>query len=67
MTSLPAHESDVEAEVAKLSEVEVKRYRALFKQSVIQYSSLQFNESLGEGECTLSPNEMSHFVCRCIW
>ena len=47
--SLPRYFYEGEEEVVKLSAAEVKKYEARFSQSVVRFSNLQFNESIGEG------------------
>ena len=49
MSSTAADERNVIKMFAKFSESDVKNYRARFRRLIVSYSSLQFNESLGEG------------------
>ena len=47
---LPTREcSDEEEADVKLSAADVQKYEAKFSQLVVQFSNLNFNESLGEG------------------
>ena len=47
--SVTANTGEEEEEVVRLSAAEVKKYETRFTQSVVRFSSLQINESIGKG------------------
>ena len=47
--SVTGDHGDEEEEVVKLSAADIKKYEAKFSQTVVKFSNLQINETVGEG------------------
>ena len=54
---------DEEEEEVKLTAAEIKKYKARFSQSIIQFSKLQFNESAGEGIANIHVHAFHPYEC----
>ena len=54
---------DEEEEAVKLSAADVKKYEAKFSQLVVQFSNLNFIESVGEGNIMFKNIQPNYIKC----